>query len=357
MTSPGNFKYVWIGSMRNFEHIDVFDLTTAIRLLGQPKTEALAGGTDLLGELKRRIRSPERLVNLKPIREGREIRLDNEGLRIGALASLSQIEDHPLTAKHLSILSQAISLTATPQIRNMGTLGGNLSQHPRCWYYRNPLFPCWLKGGEVCLAVTGENKYHAILGAEICHAVHPSDLAPALIALDATIQVQGPDGNRTLPLEELYRNPGKGHRTMTILRPDELITEVLVPIPAKGSHGLYLKAMERKAWSFALASVAAQASFEGGRIADVRLVLGGVAPAPWRAREAEKILRGQRLSEDLARQAGEAAVRGAHPLKDNAYKARLARGLIGKALEALPLRTPEGKSVSRREFWSNGIVE
>jgi len=328
--------------MRNFVHIDAPDLATAIRLLSDPKTEALAGGTDLLGELKRRIRSPERLLNLKTIREGRKISPDNEALRIGALSSLSQLEDHPFAAEHLPILSQAVSLVATPQLRNMGTLGGNLSQHPRCWYYRNPLFPCWLKGGEECFAVNGENKHHAILGAEICHAVHPSDLAPALIALDATIQIQGPDGNRSIPLEELYRNPGKDRRVMTILMPNELITEVFIPNPAKGSQGLYLKAMERRAWSFALVSVAAQASFEGGRIADMRLVLGGVSPIPWRARESEKILRGQRLSEDLVRQAADAAVSSARPLKDNAYKVQLVKGLIGKALEALVSRTYEG---------------
>jgi xanthine dehydrogenase YagS FAD-binding subunit len=323
--------------MRNFEHIDVFDLTTAIRLLGKSKAEALAGGTDLLGELKRRIRSPEVIVNLKTIPGRDEIGVKGDMFNIGALASLAHIAQHPVTARHFPILSQAISLAATPQLRNMGTLGGNLCQRPRCWYYRNPLFPCWLKGGERCFAVQGSNKYHAILGAGICHAVHPSDLAPALMVLSATLQIEGPTGNRTLPLEDLYRNPDASHRGMTILRPDELVTEVSVPIPASNSRGIFLKTMERRAWSFALVSVAAQASFEGERLTGVRLVLGGVAPIPWRTREAEKILLDRKFSHEITREAGEAAVADAHPLNDNAYKTSVVTGLIRRAIEALAL--------------------
>jgi xanthine dehydrogenase YagS FAD-binding subunit len=322
--------------MHSFEHINPPNLSTAMKLLRDPQTEAIAGGTDLLGELKRRIREPRRLMDLKSVRGLRELSF-NKNLVIGALVTLSEIERHPAILKKFSILGQAVSLAATPQLRNMGTVAGNLCQHPRCWYFRNPLFQCWLKGGEKCFAVNGENKYHAILGSEICHAVHPSDLAPALIALDANVQVAGPKGRREIPLKELYRKPTKDHRQMTVLKPNELITKVNVPIPSKKSKGIFLKAMERQAWAFALVSVAAHLSFDGDRIEEARLVLGGVSPIPWRAREAEEVLEGEKFSEEVIKSAGEAAVVKAKALRDNGYKVQLAKGLMGQALHALAL--------------------
>jgi xanthine dehydrogenase YagS FAD-binding subunit len=317
--------------MHPFEHINPANLSAAIRLLGDPQMEAIAGGTDLLGELKKRIRAPRGLVNLKAIHGLNKIRVEKK-LTIGALVTLSEMERHPAILKRFPILQQAISLAATPQLRNMGTVAGNLCQHPRCWYYRSPLFHCWLKGGQKCFAVRGENKYHAILGGEICHAVHPSDLAPPLMALDAQVQVAGPKGRRKIPLEEIYQNPRKDRRQMTVLKRNELITEVILPVPSRKSQAIFLKAMERKAWSFALVSLAAFVSFDGNRIEKVRLVLGGVAPIPWRAKEAEEVLAGEKFSEEVIKAAGEAAVAGARPLKDNGYKIQLAKGLIQKAL-------------------------
>jgi xanthine dehydrogenase YagS FAD-binding subunit len=217
----------------------------------------------------------------------------------------------------------------------MGTVGGNLCQKPRCWYYRHKLLHCWLKGGEKCFAEDGENKYHAILGADRCHAVHPSDLAPALIALDATIRVVGPDLDGEILLQELYTKPTESRRQMTILGPGELIAEIRVSTPQENTRGVYLKAMERQSWSFALVSVAAQLSFAGERIADARLVLGGVAAIPWRAKDSEKILIGQRFSEELAERAAEAAVAGAQPLRDNEYKVTLAKALVKRSLRLL----------------------
>lgn len=322
--------------MRSFEYVNATNIKTAIALLSEPATEAIAGGTDLLGELKARLRSPRRLVNLKTLAKLREIRYSPQaGLRLGALVTLAKIERHPVIRERFSILAQAAASAATPQLRNMGTIGGNLCQKPRCWYYRNKLFPCWLKGGEKCFAEDGENKYHAILGADRCHAVHPSDLAPALIALDATLRVVGPDLDGEISLEELYTKPTESHRQMTILGPNELIVEIRVPTPKKAARGIYLKAMERQSWSFALVSVAAQLSFEGERIADARLVLGGVAAIPWRAKDSERILIGQKFSEELAERAAEAAVAGAQPLRENAYKVPLAKGLVKRALESL----------------------
>jgi xanthine dehydrogenase YagS FAD-binding subunit len=322
--------------MRSFEHVNASDIQAAIALLREPHTEAIAGGTDLLGELKARLRSPKRLVNIKTLSELHEIGYSPQmGLRIGALVTLAQIEQHPAIRERFSLLAQAASSAATPQLRNMGTVGGNLCQKPRCWYYRNKLFHCWLKGGDTCFAEDGENKYHAILGADRCHAVHPSDLAPALMALDATIRVVGPDLDGEISLAELYTKPTENHRQMTILGPGELITEIRVPTPKGDSRGVYLKAMERQSWSFALVSVAAHLRREGDHIADARIVLGGVAAIPWRAKDSEKILIGQRFSEELAERAAEAAVAGAQPLRYNAYKVKLAQALVKRALGVL----------------------
>lgn len=322
--------------MRPFEHINALDLRTAIALLSEASTEAIAGGTDLLGELKARLRSPKRLVNLKTLSKLGEISYSpRAGLKIGALVTLSEIEQHSVIREKFPILAQAASSAATLQLRNMGTVGGNLCQKPRCWYYRNRLFPCWLKGGEKCFAEDGENKYHAILGADRCHAVHPSDLAPALIALDASVRVVGPDLDGEISLEELYTKPTASRRQMTILGPGELIAEVHVPTPKEGARGVYLKAMERGSWSFALVSVAAQLCCEGEHIADARLVLGGVAAIPWRAKDSERILLGQKFSEELAERAAAAAVAGAQPLRENEYKVPLAQGLVKRALELL----------------------
>jgi xanthine dehydrogenase YagS FAD-binding subunit len=322
--------------MRSFKHVNASDIQTAIALLREPHTEAIAGGTDLLGELKARLRSPKRLVNIKTLSELHEIGYSPQmGLRIGALVTLAQIEQHPAIRERFSLLAQAASSAATPQLRNMGTVGGNLCQKPRCWYYRHKLFHCWLKGGDTCFAEDGENKYHAILGADWCHAVHPSDLAPALMALDATIRVVGPDLDGEISLAELYTKPTESHRQMTILGPGELITEIRVPTPKGDSRGVYLKAMERQSWSFALVSVAAHLRREGDHIADARIVLGGVAAIPWRAKDSEKILIGQRFSEELAERAAEAAVAGAQPLRYNAYKVKLAQALVKRALGML----------------------
>jgi xanthine dehydrogenase YagS FAD-binding subunit len=303
--------------------------------LREPGSEALAGGTDLLGELKNRIRSPERIVNIDTLGEWGKIDADRgNGLRIGAVVHLSEVKHHPSILEKFPILTQSVSLTATPQLRNMGTVGGNLCQHPRCWYYRSPLFPCWLKGGSKCFAVNGENRFHAILGRGMCQSVHPSDLAPALIALKACVKIAEARKEREIPLEELYTIPGQNHRQMTVLKPGELIREIQVSAPVKGSRGVYLKAMERKAWSFALVSLAAQLRLERDTIAEARLVLGGVAPIPWRAKEAEEVLRGQKISEELTSQAGEAAVAAARPLRDNGYKVQLVKGLFSKMLDA-----------------------
>ncbi len=319
--------------MKNFEHVSVANLAQAIQWLDDD-AKPIAGGTDLLAEMKEGIISPRRLVNLKTIPSLSQIEYDRrEGLRLGALVSLAQLEEHPLIGEKYPALAQAAALAASPQLRQMGTLGGNLSQSPRCWYYRNALFPCWLKGGQSCFAVDGENAYHAILGGEPCHSVHPSDLAPALIALNAQVRVVGPELDGSLALEELYRRPSEAHRRATILGPRELIAELSLPAPAAGSRSVYLKVMDRAVWTFALVGVAAALQLdEGGRVERARLVLGGVAPIPWRAQAAEEILQGEQLSAELAQAAAEAALANAEPLRDNGYKVKLAQELVRRAL-------------------------
>jgi xanthine dehydrogenase YagS FAD-binding subunit len=324
--------------MRAFEHWKASDLATTLTLLKEPGTEAYGGGTDLLGELKRGIRETQRLINLKELTDLARISTEKTGaLRIGALCTLEEIALHPQIKNQYPSLVQAIATVATPQLRNMGTLGGNLCQHPRCWYFRDRLFPCWLKGGQRCFAVDGENPYHSILGRGMCQAVHPSDLAPALVSLDAKVRIAGQRGDREIPLENLYRKPGMDQRQMTILHPGELITGVLIPRPPAGSRAIYLKSTERKAWAFALASVAVRlvVGDDKNEVKEGRIVLGGVAPVPWRSKEAEQNLVTRKLTEDTIIATSEAALAEARPLRDNKYKVPLAKGLIRKALDRL----------------------
>jgi len=322
--------------MRSFQYLRAADLETAASLLKEPGTEAYAGGTDLLGEMKREIRRVGLLVDLKGC--GGMAQIENpggEGLKIGALAPVEAVANHPGIKERYPILARAASQVGTPQLRHMGTVGGNLCQHPRCWYFRHSQFPCWLKGGEKCFAAQGRNHYHSILGTGVCHSVHPSDLAPALIALNARAVLTGAEGDREISLEELYQKPDPHPRYATSLKPGELIAAIQVPARPEGAQGVFLKARDRRAWSFALVSVAGQFGMEGRRFIDGALILGGVAAIPWRARGAEEVLRGREYSASIAQKAAEAALSGARPLRDNEYKIPLAKGIILRALDLL----------------------
>jgi xanthine dehydrogenase YagS FAD-binding subunit len=294
----------------------------------------LAGGTDLIPLMQEGLAQPERLINIVPTGALRGITGDRAaGLRIGALTTLAELERDATIAAGYPILRQAVWDAATPQLRNAATIGGNLLQRPRCWYYRGKQ-PCWLKGGDTCFAREGRNELHAILGtaASPCVAVHPSDLAPALVALDASVAITSQRGERTVPLASLLRAPDAERRIEHQLAADELITAIHLPAQPEGAAGVYLKVMERAAWSFALASVAAQVVSADGKITSARLVLGGVAAVPWRAEVAERIVTGQALTPELAASAADAAVDGAQPLSRNGYKVRLARELARRAL-------------------------
>ena len=283
----------------------------------------IAGGTDLLTLMKAGLAAPTRLIDLKPVREmsGVTLRADG-GLEIGALTTLAALEREALkfVATHPSytILAQAIRDAATPQLRAMATVGGNLLQQYRCWYYRDGL-NCWLAGGDECFAREGQNQYHAIFQQGPCVAAHPSDLAPALIALDATVTMQGQSGERETLVEDLLAAPTNDRRVAHTLGQGEIITQINIPAPSSATRGVYLKAMDRQAWSFALASVAARLTLEGDTIREARIVLGGVANTPWRAREAEAALIGQPITSELAAQAADACGSG----RDSTHTERL----------------------------------
>jgi len=311
-------------------------LGEALKLL-KNGTIALAGGTDLITLVRHGIARPDALVDLTGIAGLRGVtREKGQGIRIGALTALSELEHSADLAKNATIVVESLRDAATPQIRNMGTVGGNLLQRNRCWYFRDEGVPCWLKGGKRCFAVDGENRYHAIVGAHECWMVSPSDLAPALIACDAEIEIASSAGKRRMKLADLFIAPHGRERREHALRAGELITAVRIPEKSLDRRGTYLKSMERKAWSFAIVSVAASARIRDGRASDVRLVLGGVAPVPWRVPAAEKLLEGTRLDDNACLAAADALLDGAQPLRDNGYKVTLARELVRRALRSLP---------------------
>ncbi len=324
--------------MKNFEHVNANSISGAVKLLEQSRnSRIIAGGTDLVTELRLGIIAPDRLVNLKTIPGMNEISFhESRGLRLGALATLDEIARNNIVREQYPILQKAIETAASPQLRNRGTLAGNLGQDSRCWYYRGQ-FQCWLKGGAVCYAKEGENAHHAVFGGGPCYTVHPSDPAPALIALDAEIHINGPDGDRKLPLEQFFQQPQEGSRCLTVLRPAEIITEIDIPVPPSQSRGTYLKAMDRRVWSFALVSLAAQLTWIDDRVNEARLVFGGVAPRPWRRPDIEAVLQNNKLDNSTIDQAVHLLAVGAQPLSHNGYKIPLSQGILKEALASLQM--------------------
>jgi xanthine dehydrogenase YagS FAD-binding subunit len=294
----------------------------------------IAGGQDLLTTMKDYTSRPARLVNLKNIRGLDRIALNGRELTIGALVTLSELEEHAGVRKSFPGLAEAAHSIATPQIRNLGTVGGNLCQRPRCWYFRLEEVVCLKKGGSECYAANGENKYNAIIGGGPSHIVHPSDLAPMLLALGATITVTGAAGKRVIPLDKFFTLPSEGNiRRENVLKNDDIITEIHVPASPLATKSTYLKFKERESLDFALASAAVAVQMAGnGTVRDARIVLGGVAPIPWRVPAAEKYLVGKNLTPDVLTEAGKIALAEAKPLAKNAYKVPLAQTLVRRAL-------------------------
>lgn len=323
--------------MRSFDYRRADSVSDIIQLLSQDgdgSTRLLAGGTDLLTLMKADIVTPRQLIDIKRAESlPGGIAETSDGLTLGALTTLAEIETHPLIAERYPALAEAAAIAATPQLRHMATIGGNLLQRPRCWYYRNSHFHCWLKGGDTCHARDGENREHALFSDSPCVAVHPSDLATALVALDASVRLRGASGERTVPLTDFFAQPTDDRRTETTLRSDELILSV--QLPATDMTSTYLKAMDRKVWAFALVGVAAAMRLDGDQIVDACLVLGGVAPIPWRVLDAERALIGSAPTPATFEGAADLALGGARPLEHNAYKVPLVRTLVRRALEAI----------------------
>ncbi len=293
----------------------------------------LAGGCDLLDQLKNQWRTPRRVINLKALAELRGIQEQDQAMIIGALTTLAEVENDQMVRTRLSALSRAAGRVATPQIRHVGTVGGNLLQDSRCTYYRNG-WDCYRAGGGICHALAGTHTEHAIFGGSPCYTVTPSDLAPALVALDAVVSVRKRDGVETMPAAQLFLSPQKDIRHMHRLRDGEVLTEVVVPLKPE-QRSTFVKYAMRKTWDFALASIAIAAVLQEEVVHDCRVVYGGVAPIPWRDHAVEAVMEGRRLDGELVSAAAQVAAETAQPLPGNEYKLALVRKLVRQALTEL----------------------
>jgi len=314
--------------IKTFNHVNATTVNEAAGILAEGKAKVIAGGTSLLVVMRHEMlpEYPEVLVNIKTIPGLDSVKEEGGMLKIGALATLSDIEKSPLVRDKYASLAEAAGKVSGPQVRNMGTIGGNICQHVQCWYYKakNNYFYCLRKGGTVCQAIPGDNRYLAILGWELCPAVCPSDTAIPLAALNATIVTN----KRSIPIGDFFDELGSA------LGADEIVTEIQVPTPPAGSKQAFVKASIRKAVDFALASAAVLITPATGSVTSARVVLGAVAPTPWRATKAEEALVGKTISEAVAETAAAAAVDGASTLSHNTYLIQMAKGVVKRAILA-----------------------
>jgi xanthine dehydrogenase YagS FAD-binding subunit len=318
-----------------FTHVKAKSVADAVRQLATPGARVHGGGTDLMGLLRDGILAPEKIVSLTALKELKGIAAaTGGGLRIGAMTANSMVSSHPVVNERYRALAQAAAAVASPQLRNQGTIGGNICQKPRCWYYRGE-FHCLRKGGDRCYAVNGENQYHCIFGGDACFIVHPSDTAPALTALEARVRIAGPGGSRVVPIGQFFVPPAKDPTRETVVERNEIVTEILLPPAEEGLRSSYRKVRGRGAWDFALAGVALALLVRGGTVQRARVVLSGAAPIPWRNEAAEKELVGKPLTASAAEAAAEAAVKGAEPLEKNGYKIPMFKGAIVESILAL----------------------
>ena len=316
-----------------FEWTDARSVDEAIDQIND-KSVVKAGGIDLMDRLKEGLDTPSRLVNIRTISGLDHVKEESGWLRIGPMVTLATIAEHPVIRQHYTVLGEAALKAATPQIRNMATVGGNLLQRPRCWYFRSDQFHCLRKGGDHCFAQDGENEYHAIFDNQICAIVHPSATACALTALGATVELRGKNGTREVALEELFVRPEKDVTREHVLNPGELLTEIRVPAPSDATRTAYTKLAQKESFDWPLAEVAVVLESRGGMVSKASIVLGAAAPIPWRATAAEKALAGKPLSEQTARAAAAAAVQGANPLSQNAYKIPIFETVVRRTILA-----------------------
>jgi len=320
--------------MRAFEYLSPHTRSQAISLLGATwgNTEVLAGGTDLLALMKDDVITARRLVNIKDIADLRGVSSTPQGLRVGALTTLGEFADDENVKKDYPALAEALLEAASPQIRNMATVGGNLCQRPRCWYFRNGfgLLPKDESGKE--LITVGENRYHAILGNQgAAKFVSPSTVAPILIAYGAKIRIEGTKGKRELPLEKFFVTPKSVNEREHDLRPNEIVTEILLP-PAAGVKAAHYEVRQKEVFDWPLAVAAATLKMKGPSVQSARIVLGYVAPIPWPSAEAEQALVGKPVNREMAQRAAQAALEKASPLSHNAYKVKLAKVAVTRAI-------------------------
>jgi xanthine dehydrogenase YagS FAD-binding subunit len=315
-----------------FRYSAASSIADAAQQLSHAGTFSLGGGTDLLVTIDEGLARPDVLVDVRGIEGGEAIEETGDGgVRIGAMARLADVANHPAIRKRFSVLAEACDAVATPALRNMATIGGNLCQRPRCWYFRRGI-SCFKNGGSECPAVDGENQYLAIIDGGPCYIVHPSDPAVALTALEAVVEVASATGRRRIPMSDFYVLPAEQLDGETVLAPEELITAIVIPSESAEGIQHYHKLMQRGAWDFALASIAACKRPNG----DVRLVLGGVAPRPWRVNSSvEEDVSSGGLDEDTIATLAERALYDAKPLSGNGYKVDLAASLLRQAMTEL----------------------
>ncbi|HYO83902.1 MAG TPA: xanthine dehydrogenase family protein subunit M [Bryobacteraceae bacterium] len=320
--------------MQAFEYASPATLKDALSLLGSSWSDAavLAGGTDLINLMKEYIETPKRVVNIKGIKELGGVTKTGNGVRIGALASFDDLANSALIRAQYPSIHAAVRGVASPQIRNMGTAGGDLLQRPRCWYYRNGNGLLAMKEGK-SLVPQGQNQYHAIFGGGPAYFVSASSLGPALIALGAKVTLQSASGPRTISAEELFVVPQTENDRETAVKPGEILTEIVLPVNAAVKNSTY-EIREREALDWPLATASVALTMKGANVGDARVVLGHVAPKPWVATEAQTFLAGKSISEEVAEQAGAAAVKAAAPLTENGYKVQLAKVAVKRALLA-----------------------
>jgi len=320
--------------MPAFQYVRVRSIEEGIRHLSSGDARIHAGGTDLLGCLRENIFTVPKVVSISNIKELKGIREERAGLKIGALTTIAQVAENPLVKKHYPGLARAAMEVGSPQLRAQGTIGGNICQKPRCWYYRGD-FHCIRKGGDTCFAFTGESQYHCIFGGAACYIVHPSDTAPVLSALHATVGIKGPKGSRSVAIDQFFVPPATDPRKETVLAPQEIVTEISIPAPPPGLRSSYRKVRARRSWDFALAGVALALHFDGIRVSEASVWLSGASPVPWRSKEVEQEILGKQLDEKTITRAVEASVKNAEPLTKNEYKIPLFKAVIAEELEAM----------------------
>ena len=295
---------------------------------GQSSSVPIAGGMDLLGLMKDYIVSPDRIVSVKGLDQ--TIAGADSGIRIGAATKIADLAENALVRKIYPALATAAESVGTPQIRNMGTVGGNIMQRPRCWYFRNEEFNCLKKGGSRCFAVEGENQFHAIFGDGPCHIVHPSSLAVPVIAYGGKFRVAGPNGSREIDAGEFFQLPNTNLYGESVLQPNEIVTHVILPAPGQRSAGYEVRFKQSHDWPLAAAAV--NLVMSGQTVKSARLVMGAVAPVPWRSQAAERVLTGKTITEAIAVEAANAALAGAKPMSGNAYKIQIAKTAVKRAI-------------------------